>query len=142
MSEPQWVWQCDHVIPGETPAGRRILAEILTELQDRDWGRHDIFAVHLATEEALVNAIRHGNRYDPAKQVRIRCGIAAEVIRIEIMDDGPGFHPDELPDPTDSEHLGTPTGRGVLLIRSFMSRVEFRSPGNHVILEKDRNRSE
>ncbi len=101
--------------------------------------KRDIFAVHLATEEALVNAIYHGNDSDEAKRVHVVCRLSGDRIRIEIGDEGGGFDPAALPDPTTNDQLHVPCGRGVMLMRAFMSRVEFNEHGNVVVMEKDRN---
>ena len=92
----------------------------------------------MAVDEALVNAISHGNALDEKKHVRFACRVSPKRIHVEITDEGPGFDPDSLPDPTAPDHLGEPGGRGVLLMRAFMSHVEFRDHGNHVVLEKIR----
>lgn len=137
-SDNNWTWQCDQVIRNDTAVGRRLVDELLQQLEALQWSRHDIFGVHLAVDEALVNAILHGNANDETKHIRFQCRISPQKIRVEIIDEGPGFNPDSLPDPTDPEHLNSPSGRGVLLMRSFMSHVEFCNSGNHVILEKVR----
>ena len=111
-------------------------------MKARHWGRHDVFGVHLAMEEALVNAIKHGNRLDANKHVRVSCRISPELVRIQIADEGDGFDPGGLPDPTDPRRLETPSGRGVLLMMSFMSRVQYNASGNCVVLEKEQSRSE
>src|SRR3972149_8248569 len=97
MSENRWVWQCEHVIPSETGAGSPILQKILDQLEKQAWIQHDIFSIHLAMEEALVNAIRHGNRLDPNKEVHVACRVSPELIRIEITDEGEGFDPSSGP---------------------------------------------
>lgn len=140
MSEKQWIWRCDHVIPSDTAAGRRVLDEVLEKLKARNWGERDVFSVHLAMEEALVNAIKHGNRLDPNKQVRISCRISPELVRVEITDEGEGFDPTTLPNPTDPDRLECPSGRGVMLMNAFMSRVEYGGSGNRVVLEKQRGK--
>ncbi len=137
MSDSQWIWQCDHVIPSRPEASREVQEEILGQMQRLHWGEHDVFSVRLALEEALINAIKHGNHYDPGKQVKIRCGISQSVMRMEIEDQGKGFDLAAVPDPTDPENLESPCGRGIMLMRSFMSRVEFNETGNRVTLEKD-----
>ena len=136
MSEEQWIWQRDHVIPG-----RRVLSEVLEELEARHWGHRDVFAVHLAMEEALVNAITHGNRLDPDKRVRVSCRMSPELIRVEICDEGAGFDPTKLPNPTDPERLECPSGRGVLLMKAFMTRVEWGGSGSRVVLERRRHKT-
>jgi serine/threonine-protein kinase RsbW len=142
MSQEQWIWRRDHVIPSDTAAGRRVLSEVLRQLELRRWCPRDIFAVHLAMEEALVNAITHGNRLDPDKHVRISCRMSPELIRVEISDEGPGFDPTTVPNPTDPDRLECPSGRGVLLMKAFMSRVEWGGSGNRVLLERKRGNTE
>ena len=137
-SDEQWTWQCDQVIPSNTAVGRQLLDDVLRQLETLDWGRRDIFGVHLAVDEALVNAILHGNASDERKHVRFCCRISPRKIRVEIADEGPGFDPESLPDPTTPAHLGCPGGRGVLLMRAFMGHVEFLGRGNHVVLQKER----
>lgn len=121
--------------------GRHVLNEVLEELQSRHWTKHDVFSIHLAMEEALVNAIIHGNRLDPEKRVRVCCQMSPELIRIRITDQGEGFDADAVPDPTDSCHIESPSGRGILLIRAFMSRVAYNSMGNSVMMEKERGKA-
>jgi serine/threonine-protein kinase RsbW len=137
-SDEPWTWQCDNNFPSDTHQGRRLLDEVLQALELQHWNQHEIFCVHLAVYEALINAIVHGNREDAMKKVHFVCRISPRRVRVEITDEGPGFTPDSLPDPTDAEHLERPGGRGVLLMRAFMSRVSFNPRGNHVILERDR----
>ena len=141
MSE-HWIWRCDHLIPSDTLASRRVLAEVLDQLEAQHWLRRDIFSVHLAMEEALVNAIHHGNRLDRGKHVRVLCQVSPDRVRVEITDQGCGFNPAEVPDPTCAEQLHAPCGRGVMLMKAFMLRVEYSAEGNHVILEKDRSEGE
>jgi serine/threonine-protein kinase RsbW len=138
MSEEKWTWQCDQVIPNDLAVGERLLEDVLGRLETLLWGHREMFGVHLAVHEALTNAIDHGNASNKSKHVRFACGISPEKIHVEITDEGPGFDPDSLPDPTTPAHLACPGGRGVLLMRTFMSRVEFRNNGNHVVLEKER----
>ena len=142
MSEDPWVWQCERVIPSEAGAGAPILQEVLAELEKIDWIQHDVFSVHLAMEEALVNAIRHGNKLDVNKHVHVACRVSSELIRIEITDEGEGFDPSSVPDPTDPANIEAPSGRGLMLMRSFMSRVEYNDVGNRVVMEKERGKTD
>jgi serine/threonine-protein kinase RsbW len=139
MPDAEWIWQCERLIPSDAGAGRAVEEEILEQLRRHDWSEHDRFCIVLAFEEALVNAIKHGNRYDAGKQVRVVCRLSPRLLRIEITDQGSGFDPKSLPDPTLPYRLECPTGRGVMLIHKFMSRVTYSPIGNQVILEKDRN---
>ena len=90
------------------------------------------FAVRLALEEALSNAFHHGNRDDPAKAVTVQCRIDAQSIEFVIEDEGEGFDPGAVPDPTAEENLEIPAGRGLILMRAYMSEVTFDPPGNRV----------
>ena len=137
-SDEKWTWQCDEIIPNDPVIGRRMLDNVLQRLEAQHWARRDVFAVHLAVDEALINAIYHGNSLDCSKHVRFCCRVSPEKVRVEITDEGPGFNPDSVPDPTDPSHLGCPGGRGVMLMRAFMSHVEFPKPGNRVVLERTR----
>jgi serine/threonine-protein kinase RsbW len=138
-SNQDWTWQCDRRIANDAALGRQLLGDLLRQLDVLHWSHHDRFGVHLAVEEALMNAIHHGNAGDPAKHVQFSARACPTKVRVEITDEGLGFDPDRLPDPTAPERLGCPGGRGVLLMRAFMSRVEFRDRGNHVVLEKERS---
>lgn len=136
MSEPQWTWQYERVIPNDTRAARRILREILQQLRSQGWCGRDLFAVQLATEEALVNAVTHGNQCRPDKHLRIGCRLSPRRVQIEVADEGEGFDPDRIPDPTQSERLELPGGRGLMLMRAFMTKVSFNQRGNCVVMEK------
>ena len=132
------LWHYDRVIGSDPALSRQVLDEMLNQLEAQHWHKRDIFAIHLAAEEALVNAIHHGNGSDARKNVHFICSLNGHRIRIEISDEGTGFNPSTLPDPTNGEHLHVPCGRGVMLMRAFMSRVEFNAAGNRVVMEKVR----
>lgn len=134
-----WNWSRKLCIPSETSATSEAIEPLLARLQEEAWADRDVFGVHLAVEEALVNAIKHGNREDAAKSVCIEYRIAPDCVQIEIADEGCGFDPSVLPDPTAEDRVDQPNGRGIMLMRSFMSRVEFNGAGNCVLLEKCRD---
>jgi serine/threonine-protein kinase RsbW len=115
---------------------RRIQDEIEAGLINYKFSDSDLFAVKLAVEEALVNAIKHGNQLDPGKQVELKYTITPESFEIRIRDEGHGFDPDDLPDPTSDDYRERPCGRGVMLIRSFMTKVSYLGDGNEVIMFK------
>ena len=138
MSEQPWTWTAERVIPSDTAEGKRILDEVLGQLELYRWLERDIFSVHLAMEEALVNAIKHGNGLDRSKRVRVTCKMSPERVWIQVIDEGPGFELADVPDPTAAENLERPCGRGIMLMRSFMSRVEYNETGNAVVMEKQR----
>ena len=132
-------WRLSIDLPSERGASRRVTDDLLEHLGIHGWPPSDIFAIHLAAEEAIVNAIVHGNRLDPAKKVHVECVVSPDVTRIAITDEGAGFDPASVPDCTSDERLEAPGGRGVMLMRSFMSRIEYNAKGNGVVLEKIRN---
>ena len=138
MIDP-WLWRYDRVIASDPTVARQVLDDMLSQLEAQQWQQRDIFAVHLATEEALVNAIHHGNGSDARKRVHFVCLLGGDRIRIEITDEGRGFNPAALPDCTNGEHLHAPCGRGVMLMKAFMLRVEFNESGNGVTMEKERD---
>ena len=115
---------------------RRLQDQIELAMQANRFGEGDQFAVKLAVEEALVNAIKHGNQMDPAKRVRVQYAVDDEKFSIHITDEGDGFNPEELPDPTEDWNIEKPCGRGVLLIKSFMTSVDFIGRGNEVVMSK------
>ena len=94
----------------------------------------------LVAREAAVNAVVHGNRYDPGKQVTARFEAGRDGLRIVIADEGAGLDVAALPDPLAPENLMRSSGRGIFLMRSFMDEVSFRSlsPGTETTLIKRR----
>src|SRR5208283_4292232 len=84
---------------------RQIEGAVLDECQKHRFGEDDLFAIKLALEEALVNAVKHGNRFDPAKIVRVQYHVTDQRADIAIEDQGEGFNPAELPNPTEEKNL-------------------------------------
>jgi serine/threonine-protein kinase RsbW len=138
VSEPHWLWRAAHVIASDAASGKRVLDELLNQLREHRWSEHEVFGIHLAMEEALVNAIKHGNRLDVNKVVHVASKLADDYLFIQITDEGTGFDPTAVPDCTDPENLEIPSGRGLMLMRNFMSRVEYNEVGNSVTMEKRR----
>jgi serine/threonine-protein kinase RsbW len=98
------------------------------------YSRKDIFAVTLALTEAMANAFRHGNRHDPKKFIRVSYLVSHIEVLLEVQDQGPGFDPEQVPDPLAKEFLDRPAGRGLFLMRAYMSWVAFNAQGNRVTL--------
>jgi serine/threonine-protein kinase RsbW len=135
-------WRRELDLPSERGASRQIMDELLEQLDRHGWSATDKFGIHLAAEEAIVNAILHGNRLDPRKRVHVICTISPDLFRIDITDEGDGFDPALVPDCTQEDRLTVPSGRGVMLMRSFMTRIEYNAKGNRVVLEKTRSPEE
>lgn len=110
--------------------------ELLNELKDMGVREDILFDVNVAFEEALRNAMIHGNRQDPAKKVFIRTDIGEDHIEITVSDEGGGFDPDAIPDPTEDDNLLKGSGRGVYLIRHLMDEVRFEQGGCRVVMKK------
>ncbi len=98
----------------------------------------EVFRVTMAVREAAVNAVLHGNSYDPAKQITASFENTGDSLIIKICDQGQGLDPATLPDPLAPENLLRGTGRGIFLINSFMDEVHFRllHPGTELTLIK------
>lgn len=111
----------------------RAESRVLEALDRFEYPKAARFAIRLAFEEAVTNAFKHGHKGLP-KQTPIRVDIAVDASRVQIAveDQGPGFNPGEVPDPTLDENLEVPTGRGLMLIRAYMSSLAFNASGNRV----------
>ncbi|MEI6474754.1 MAG: ATP-binding protein [Planctomycetota bacterium] len=96
------------------------------------YGEAASFAIRLALEEALVNGFRHGNKGNPSKHVTVDCKIDSKGVELIVSDEGEGFDPGSVPDPTADENIDIPSGRGIMLMRAYMSSVEYLHPGNRL----------
>jgi serine/threonine-protein kinase RsbW len=139
MSDPGVPHAQDVVIASDPAEARRVQEEIERLLRAHQYSDHEIFGVKLALEEALVNAIKHGNHFDRTKKVAIAFTVRPERFDVQITDEGPGFDPEDVPDPTAVENLERPCGRGLMLMRYYMSEVSFRANGCCVAMTKLRN---
>jgi serine/threonine-protein kinase RsbW len=121
------------VVVSSTPAAViDIFRQIVPSLQANNFTEEDIFAVHLAIEEAFINSVKHGNKMEQSKAVKIDYSIESDKIEICVTDEGEGFDPEVIPDPRYGDNLYKPAGRGMLLMRSFMDVVEYNKQGNSV----------
>jgi serine/threonine-protein kinase RsbW len=131
--------EIERTIPSDLAEVRRIQNEVKDALEARRYGERDMFHIELALEEALVNAIKHGNQLDLTKVVRVRCVVSESTFEIRIEDEGTGFDPTDVPDPTLPENWERTCGRGIHLIKNFMTSVEYVGRGNVVTMSKLRN---
>ena len=116
----------------------QVYQAILSCLKSHNFSDDDIFGIHLAFEEAFVNCVEHGNKGDHTKKVTIKYQVDDEKIDIRISDEGHGFKPDEVPDPRENGNLYKACGRGLLLMRAYMDKVEYNDQGNEVHMVKYR----
>jgi len=120
------------IIKSDYDRARVVEESIISEAQANGFSDVDVFAIRLALEEALVNAIRHGNRLDPHKKVTVEWCVRNKELEITIEDEGKGFLPNAVPDPTQDENLERPGGRGLMLMKAYMDCVEYNKQGNIV----------
>jgi serine/threonine-protein kinase RsbW len=120
----------------EVPA---LLEEITAVMERAGYGAQDVFAVRLALEEAAVNALKHGHGHDLSKEARVWWVVTASEVKLGVEDEGPGFDPAQVPDPLLEENLERPCGRGLFLIRTYMSWVHFHGRGNCLIMCRHRS---
>jgi serine/threonine-protein kinase RsbW len=116
-----------------------LIGEVMEVVRNNQWSDKDVFAVELALEEALTNAVKHGNNSEPSKSVRFDCKLHENKIYARIEDEGSGFDPYSLADPREQENQMIESGRGVLLIKHFVTKVEWNDRGNVIEFEKERS---
>lgn len=83
------------------------------------------FGVDMAVREAVTNAVVHGNKLDDAKVVELKLRNTPAVFEITVHDEGSGFNPNDVPDPTKDENLLRTSGRGIFFMRNFMDEVDW-----------------
>ena len=82
----------------------------------------------MSVREAVINAILHGNREDAEKRVRVKVDLEGPDLVVRVEDEGQGFDPESLPDPTAPENLLRPSGRGIFMMRQFADSIEYSFP--------------
>ncbi|MDR1483376.1 MAG: ATP-binding protein [Planctomycetaceae bacterium] len=133
-----WKWSNSCSFASDMTTAHKLIDQAMEQLETTEWSSKEKFAINMALEEALVNAVQHGNDSDPNKNVHFVCRLNDNLIYVRIEDEGPGFDPDAIPDPTDAEHILDNHGRGVLLIKSFVTRVRWNEKGCVIEFEKER----
>lgn len=122
-------------------AREQVVQPILAVAGRNGYCNHDLFALRLALEESISNAHKHGNRGDSEKSIRVRWSIDRQMTVIYVADDGKGFKPLQVPDPRTPENREKPSGRGLMLMRAYMSDLSFNDKGNQVCMVKIRRKS-
>ena len=111
---------------------------VFAEKVARDWGYSDEFisSIDLAVRESVANAVKHGNKFDEEKQVKVAFADTGDGFQMTVRDFGRGFDVDEIPDPTDPANLLKISGRGILFMRNFTEEVEWsRHPGGGMVVK-------
>jgi len=115
---------------------KEISREVIDEL--RSLGTHEglIFDIQVAMEEALRNAMIHGNKFDPQKKVSVEAEVVGGKVRVCVEDEGAGFVSSNVPNPTDEENILKTSGRGVYMINHLMDEVKYENGGRRVVMVK------
>ncbi len=125
----------EFTIPSVIERMHDVLNELTEKLESRGLVQPHSH-LFVALDEAIANAIKHGNKSDPTKNVHITAEMDDDEVTFVITDEGDGFDLANLPDPTDSQYLMRPCGRGVMLIYHLMDDVEYNERGNQVKMKK------
>lgn len=126
-------------LPADLAVTERVLQEMVESLRSAPPVYGDLDEVQLAVREALNNAIRHGSRLNSHKRIVVRCRCSRkDGLWIMVRDQGRGFRPEKLPDPTHPENLEKCGGRGIYIIRCLMDKVEFRDQGREIHMRRRR----
>ena len=123
-------------IPSDLAASRDVHKTIMDRVEAQHYDDQSTFAIRLALEEGLMNAIKHGNKLDPKKTVHVEAKVTPKATEITIEDQGKGFHREEVPDPCAEENLLKCSGRGILLMEAYMDEVKYSQGGRRVRMVK------
>jgi len=126
----------DFELPSDLSLMNGVLQYLIERVAKLGLIRPERSNLFVALDEAFVNAVKHGNRNDPSKLVRITAELSSKEARFTIEDEGHGFNVSEIPDPRDPENLFRASGRGVLLIYNIMDEVEYNDRGNRLTMVK------
>lgn len=120
-------------LPATPESADSILQEIMGAVEKNNFPCGDLDEVRLALREALNNAVKHGSRLDPKKRIHVTCRLdPKEGLWVSVRDEGNGFDPNRVPDPTAPENLERFSGRGLFMIRELMDGVEFHDKGREI----------
>lgn len=133
-------WKLEACISSDAQECCGVIRQLVRHLENERWSESEIFGIHLSLEEAVANALHHGNGQDRGKSIYIKLETTPDTFYAQITDEGCGFDPGLVPDPTVGENRDLPCGRGLMLMRCYMDRVRHSASGNSVELFKQRSR--
>ena len=119
--------------PSSSPELQKILRR---QLADAGVDEDAAMRICIAANEAVINAVEHGNQRDHSKHIRADWTIEADRVELSIEDEGDGFRPENVPDPTLPENILNVCGRGLYLIRGAVDEVRHNSRGNRITMIK------
>jgi CheY-like chemotaxis protein/anti-sigma regulatory factor (Ser/Thr protein kinase) len=154
--------ETSYILPNETKLVHALSAQVRDTMRAmRIFPENDRLRISIAFEESLLNALYHGNlevsselrdqdhcAYEDLarrrslqrpyidRQLHVDISLTQESVRFSVRDDGPGFDPETIPDPTEPEYLDRPSGRGMLLMKSFMDELSYSEGGREVTMMK------
>ncbi len=130
-------------IPSRLESIDKAVVETINFAQRAGFSEDAAYAIDMAVRESVANAVKHGNKLDETKQVKITLRNSDDGLEIIIRDFGEGFKVEEVPDPTNPENLMKTDGRGILFMRTFMDEVEWsnHAEGGMVVKMLKRNKS-
>jgi serine/threonine-protein kinase RsbW len=123
-------------LPGVLSVMHVVLEYLLKRVDKLGVVKTDESNLFVALDEAFVNAVKHGNKFDTSKNIRIAADVSKEEARFTIEDEGEGFDVNNIPDPLDPQNLFKPSGRGVLFIYNIMDEVKYNERGNRLTMVK------
>ncbi|GIU82165.1 MAG: ATP-binding protein [Acidobacteria bacterium] len=113
-------------IPSRIEAIDQAVSKTIEFASSLGFDESELYAIDLAVREAVANAVKHGNMLDESKKVEITLRNLEKGLEVKVRDFGKGFNVDEVPDPTKPENLLKPNGKGILFMRHFMEKVEWK----------------
>jgi serine/threonine-protein kinase RsbW len=122
----------EFTIASDYRASQEVQDKIMYDVNRRGFNSQTVFAIKLALEEAMMNAIKHGNGRDAKKKVYIEAKVNSRQAEIVVEDEGPGFSRRSVPDPTLPENLEKCSGRGIHLIEAYVNEVEWSRGGRRL----------
>jgi len=128
--------QIKEAIPSRLEIIPDFIARLIERLNDLPLNEETIFSVKLCLQEAVVNAVKHGNKFNENAKVEVAILIDSGELTLEVTDQGQGFIPKEVPDPTTPENITKLSGRGIFLIKKNMNKVLFVNRGRTIRMTK------
>ncbi|MBF0521980.1 MAG: ATP-binding protein [Candidatus Omnitrophica bacterium] len=123
-------------IPSQVAPINGFVSSILEKLSPLALDQSTIFNIKLVLYEAIVNAVKHGNKMDPRLSVQVEITSDENQLTIQVTDQGKGFDYQKIPDPVKTENLEKLSGRGIFLIKNVMDKLEFANEGRTIKMTK------
>ena len=135
-ANPEQPKRTSRIIHGKRDDFDGIESSILELMNKHQYEEDAIFSVRVAIEEALANALLHGHAGDITKEIEVTWCVDEVCVEFSVTDQGRGYDPSSIPDPTANENLNIPSGRGLAMMEAFMDEVVLNEQGNKVIMKR------